>query len=746
MIKKTLPGILLILISGVFFWKVILKGLVPFPGDLLVGAYFPWYEYQWGYVAGVPVKNPLISDVFSQQYPWKLLAVDSYRQGQWPLWNPYVYSGYPMLAAFSGGVLYPLNLLMLLGAAGWSAMIIFQVVGAGLFTYWFLVLTKHRPPAALAGALAFGLSSAMIVRLEFNSAGQVMVWLAALLVVIELYFEKSRRVIVVLPAVIFLLVTAGHFQTMFYSLALAGVYTVRKLVVSRDYRRLGELGLFAAAGMALSAVQLLPTHAMLGESVRFAEDAAARDNFGLLPISNLVAVFAPDFFGNPVTGNYWGILNYNETIFYPGMLGVIALLWALVAFRKLDGWTRFFLGTALSSMLIAFDNPVGRLVYDLKIPFISTGSAARINVVFVFATAMLAARWLDNFRRLKWREALWPFLLLGGLSVFSFALAQAVKSIGLAEGAAGEWYDRQIVLQRNLVWPSLLLTGLFCLTVVRRLRIAAMLVVLVVVADVFRFGWKYTPFVPAAWVYPETGVMTFLKNQPDYFRVESQKGPILPANTWSAYGLFSVAGYDPLAPEDYVAAFSRRLMKSEAKTRYSILDRYESADLGEFNVKYLLALKDTSGLYRPDMKPWQRVYETDRMIVFENPAVKPRAEWQGEGAGTVEITRYTPNIVDLAYRADSPGRVVLRDAWAAGWRAVVGGENRQVDKYDDIFRQIAVPAGEGVVKLTYEPVEWRLGGRLTLVGLAGWLLLVLVKFFPSRAGQKLRRFSVQARR
>lgn len=56
-------GLFLVLLA-VFFNKVWLKGLVPFPGDLLVGAYYPWLEYKWGYEVGVPIKNQLISDIF----------------------------------------------------------------------------------------------------------------------------------------------------------------------------------------------------------------------------------------------------------------------------------------------------------------------------------------------------------------------------------------------------------------------------------------------------------------------------------------------------------------------------------------------------------------------------------------------------------------------------------------------------------------------------------------------------------
>lgn len=63
-IKKFLfywPIILIVLLVFAFFWKFFVKGLIPIPADITVGMYFPWLDYKWGYVVGVPVKNSLIT-------------------------------------------------------------------------------------------------------------------------------------------------------------------------------------------------------------------------------------------------------------------------------------------------------------------------------------------------------------------------------------------------------------------------------------------------------------------------------------------------------------------------------------------------------------------------------------------------------------------------------------------------------------------------------------------------------------
>ncbi|MDO8638294.1 MAG: hypothetical protein Q7R43_01870, partial [Candidatus Daviesbacteria bacterium] len=49
---------LLIAIIFCLYYKLFLFGRIPFPGDLLVVSYSPWFDYY-----KFPVQNPLISDV-----------------------------------------------------------------------------------------------------------------------------------------------------------------------------------------------------------------------------------------------------------------------------------------------------------------------------------------------------------------------------------------------------------------------------------------------------------------------------------------------------------------------------------------------------------------------------------------------------------------------------------------------------------------------------------------------------------
>jgi len=727
-VKRILPLLFIVLIVLLFFWKVWLKGLVPFPGDLLVGAYYPWLEYKWGFEVGVPVKNALISDVFSQMYIWKHLVLDSLKLGQWPLWNPYSYSGYPLLANFSSGALYPLNLLLFLGEGGWSMMAMLQIVGSGLAMYWFLRERKFSSKASVAGAISFAFSSAMMVRMEWNSAGHVMLWLATIMAIIETYFEKNRKIIVLLPPAIFLTVTSGHFQTMLYGFALISSYVIYKLIKSANLKRLFEIGLFVILGTLMASVQLLPTAVMMSKSVRFVEEAIARDNYGLLPVRNLITMLAPDFFGNPTTGNYSGVLNYSETIFYPGIVGLVSLLWAGTNFRKLNAFLKFFLVASLISIIMAFNNPIGRLVYELKVPILSTGYAARISIVLIFATSVLTASWLSRVSKMKTKEAVLPILTLILAVVMCFILIRFSPSIlFLPIVDTAKWLEQVSVAIRNLILPSILIIGLFGLVVFRKIKWVKYLIILIIIADLFRFGWKYNPFVNKQWIYPNTEVTDFLTSQPGLFRVEAQAGrPVLPANTWAMYGLYSASGYDPLANRSYAYQYSKLLNDSETVTRYSLLGKYDNSDsLGEFNVKYFLAERDNLKAAEVVLNDWEEVLETEKIKIFLNPDFKERIEWRGDGEGEVKVEKYSANLIELNYVSTTDGEIVIRDSWDEGWKTWVNGDRQETGRYLKIFRKTKVPAGKGNVVMEYKPDEWEFGGKITIIGFVSWFLVGL---------------------
>ena len=160
----------LLILSGIFFWKTLFYGLLPIPSDALVGMYHPFRDYYSDkFPNGVPVKNYLLTDPVLQQYPWKWLAINYWKQGLIPLDNPYNFSGTPLVANIQAGAFYPLNLLFWLGefSSMWAVFIMLQPVLSGLLMTLWLKENKVNWLASVFGGIVWAFSSFSLVWREY---------------------------------------------------------------------------------------------------------------------------------------------------------------------------------------------------------------------------------------------------------------------------------------------------------------------------------------------------------------------------------------------------------------------------------------------------------------------------------------------------------------------------------------------------------------------------------------------------
>jgi len=114
---------------------------------LVLVVYFPFF---------LPQKEPLLSgDLVSFFWEFKQFVLNTYNNGELPLWNPFSFCGYPFLAAAQAGIFYPLDFMFLFMK---DTLYAFHInialhvfwLGAGmyfLFTSWGL----KRFPAFLGG-------------------------------------------------------------------------------------------------------------------------------------------------------------------------------------------------------------------------------------------------------------------------------------------------------------------------------------------------------------------------------------------------------------------------------------------------------------------------------------------------------------------------------------------------------------------------------------------------------------------
>ena len=284
-----------------------------------------------------------------QFIPWVRTALDTVRAGEFPLWNPLVGNGAPLLANYQSAVFYPPNWLHLLlppaHAASW--LMVLHVLWAGVGMWFFTRGIGLRSFSRLVSALGFMLSGYLVSRLGFFSIGSALPWLPWL-------FWAAGRLVdrrafsegLVLGICLGMQWLSGHAQTSFYSGLALGVYLLWRVLLPvgfpvgrgqlRQVFRVASILLLAAAtGLGLAAIQLLPTAELQQISQRAVGpgyDFAM--TYSLWPL-RLIAFLSPRFFGHPATGNYWGYCcNFWEDNGYVGFLPL------LLAIGSVIGWVR----------------------------------------------------------------------------------------------------------------------------------------------------------------------------------------------------------------------------------------------------------------------------------------------------------------------------------------------------------------------------------------------------------------------
>lgn len=756
------PPVLLVLMVMAVYWQFFLLGNVPLPADTLVGAYFPWYDYNWGYPVHVPVKNALISDVFSQFFLWKYLTVDLIRSGQVPLWNIYSFTGTPLLATYHSAVLNPFNLILFLPKYyGWGFYIFGQSLIAALGMYVFLGKFVKNPGAKIAGSLVFTFSGLMTTWIEFGTG----VWAASMLpwifFALVSFLESSKFRFLFLMSLSFLLLyLSGHAQLTLYSTILVSIY----LLVFAKLKNILLIWIFIAIAILMAMAQFLPSYEFTRESIRKVDSYAQVTKF-LNPYYEIVRLVAADFFGNPTTNNHWDNQSYHEQ---SSFLGTISLCFIIPLFLKRfrSKIINFWSFTFIISIFLAIDSPFTRWFYSQPLPFLTYSSASRTFFITSLSAGILVGFGVDkyfkdpDFFKLVARTALF---LSGALIGVALGFLVGKKMIGENAAIAGteKLINNYNVTLRNLVLP-IGFSSIFALFSNRFTPKKALLILIVLILwfDLGRYFLKYNPFVPQRIVFPDTPITEYLKDQQGLFRVLRLESDVMPPNTWIGYRLQSIEGYDPLYSEDYARFFNvlNGGNYNDSPSRYREVIKIDSPLFNSLNVKYALKVKRNlestpSGDYIDKgvlEAGYKEVFVDKRTVIFENPFVYERAFFvdsvksastMGElgkmladkefdpareailinekipsndlSKGLVEITKYTANEIEFKTKSENDGFLVFADNFDKGWKLLRNGETEKIYKANGTFRGIFVPKGENVYKMYYWPDSFSLGLKIT---------------------------------
>ena len=703
--------------------------------------------------------------------------------------------------------------------------------------------------AQIIGGLAFGLSGYLVSRAGFLSINAAAAWMPWILLGVtklveavggksssstndlesrqrmELFEVISAFLLLVLSLTMQLL--TGHAQTIWYTLILASVWVLylaymgfRKSIRnenSADKKRPEEVnggevisshpdmenqikktatrslvsllmlfGIGVILAVGLAAVQLLPTAEYLLQSQRSAAvDYDFAMTYSFWPW-RLLTFIAPDLYGNPVNGDYWGYANYWEDAVYIGLIPFILAIMTLITRGRKTRYKKYinpaFVGFLFVLILVTFlialgrNTPVFPWLYEYIPTFDMFQAPTRLSIIAIFCLTLLAAIGADTWRRPGERGKYW--LRLG---------IMAAAAISIGAGAA-------LLVSRSLDWgirPSFIRStallgfwgvGIGVLALKAPERDNPELapgkwgwwqwaVLLWVAADLIVAGWGLNPGVDLS-VYSDpspaaeevdsllNGGRLYLPSDEeeqlkferflrfDTFQPfdqgenwESLRATLIP-NVTILDAIPSANNFDPLLPGRY-ANWMDILEEVDHRAREQMLNLMgvkvvESIDpTQEFGVRFdgreafphyrwvPCGLAVETGSEALEMIQSGQV-DFQREVILEggNPTPEPNCDVVA-GVDIIVESEFSNKSI-LVINSPNPGYLVIADVWYPGWQSFVNGKLTPILKANYLFRAIPLPEGEHEVIIAFQPKWFYTGAAVSGFSL---ILLMILGFF-----------------
>jgi hypothetical protein len=628
-------------------------------------------------------------DIIRYLYPNRLLAGEMINQGQFPLWNPYLFCGLPLFANFQNGLLHPLSVLYYLFPfyLSFKYFIICQFCLAAAGGYVFLRFMKLSSYASFTGSLVFVFCGPLLSAINIFPILQSVIWLPLVYV---FFVSASSRNYLWFSSLISLTMAmqlfGGQPEILLIDLLLMTALT---FYYRREHGRFLKVWLVSLGLLLLvTAVQLLPFAEFVNQSQRQAGLPFAQvTDFSLHP-REMLGFLLPHFKlpDNFSAGSFLKNLN----------LGLVPLLLLIFSCcRKNDRRFRLFALLGLASVLIALGKYF--FLYQLFFNYVPGFSLFRYPVKFLFLgllpLAVLSALGVEVVEDWLPRGRKW-YLIAG----------QVLLAVGVLASLWLPSFHKESTVSDEMM----------------RAQPSALKDRLSLDHDHFRI---FLPGSTSKMVEeaPVTQITGFL---PVYLSV-------LFENTGQAGHLSYVDGYEPLRTR-YLANLINLLSTQPAPSATSLLNL--------LNVKYVISLKEIADpslsldnvdngvrtyrnlkyMPRVSIIPGSRVagsegeiyrlfmdkkFDPAKTVILEDPAA-PASEG---GQGQAILADYSNQEVVVKAVVSSAGWLLLADSYYPGWRAYIDDRAAKIYKADYALRAVPLAAGQHLVSFKYQPFSFHLG-------------------------------------
>jgi hypothetical protein len=533
------------------------------------------------------------------------------------------------------------------------------------------------------------------------------------------------------------------------------------------YLRTAGWGVFSGLlGGLFSAVQLIPTLQYLLVSQRAAEYGYQQAvTYSFWPW-RFLSLMAPNLFGSPAGGNFWGYGSYWEDAVYfgflPLVLSLVAAGTALAGRRNPSGHDQagqeygvnsliwFLSGLIGVSLVLALGKhtPIFPFFYRWIPSFDLFQAPARLTIWAVFSWSMLAALGVDRLKPPAGRRLYWNRLAVAGSAALAIGAAitwllfQEVEATFIRAGAEmGFW----------AVGTSVILLLLPEQDQSRRYAAWKWAVIGLVAADLLYTGWGLNPFVGSDFYTPiqenrPVKERLFINHEDEYqlkfevfFQFEDYhanrdfselRGSYLP-NLNMLDGVESANNFDPLVPARY-AVWMEAFQRVEPAVKQMMLDRMavQTVVISGTGGKPILNHRDGSGADRLTFSSCPRFVSSgeESLEIITGDQFNPAREVLIEGGrplsqggecsypnARTEIIREEPGLLSVRVRAEEPGWLIWSQVLYPGWQGYINGERIQIRRANYLFQALPVDTGMHQVEFKYQPKLFWVGAAVSLI-------------------------------
>ena len=737
----------------VFLYLPLTQDYVNLPVDFLK-TLPPWAHL----VRNHHASNLYMNDIVLQIVPWAQQVREAWRSLHVPLWNQLSAAGYPLLGNPQTSALSPLRLLALplsLGHA-MTAEAAMKLLIAFTFTFLFCRRRGYSELASTVGAVAFGLSSFIIVWLHFPLVTSACM-LPAVLYATDLLAEQVTYKRFVTAAVVWaVLLFGGHPETAAHTFFIALLYALWIALVERRNARflIAFFGALAVAAL-IAAPLLAPFAEAINKSKRYQELRTHPPGVEV-PFSDwpsFIATLQPHFYGHIPNETAWGTAAHPESITgFAGFLGVaawFALLAHVIATRSWRSREAFFVLMTALVLGIVMSWPGVRELFHF---IFRLAANARLRLLLAMLFAIQTAAVVHLLERGK-RAAVLIGIAAAGAVLLTFLLRTNFP------GAIQR--DTALIA----IFPSLVV--LVVAAVIAFFPRWSMLILVAVIAELWSAGHDWNPTIDAKWMYPKTPILEkmdeLLAKHPARM---TGAGPAFFPNLNGVYGYEDIRPHDPMAYGRYIG-FISWVTSYDAEDYFARWNDFDSRVLDYLNVRYVITP------WRAELPAprYTMLYDGRDGRIYENRDVLPRffpvrnviidfndttyydklkhlEEWRETALldkldlenrqmhddfftprpvsaplATSEILEAKPSSYRLHVKAPRYSLIVSSIPWWPGWKVERNGARVEPIRVNGTFLGFAVPPGELDVHVWYDPWTFRVGAivsALTIAALIVW--------------------------